>query len=163
MGQIEKQRKAWEAGKEFMGELDVTPWDALLSEVRRSAYRSAWVDHRVEKARKQVDSEEVSGNAEVQLVYDAELRKWLEESRRERAHMTRISKQAIDAGLAERYVESIRAEGTRIIGIIARTMEAAQLEPHQVELAKAALEVELTEASREMRAKAQLVQLPQFE
>lgn len=160
MNSVEKQKRAWEAGKEFMGELDVSPWDALLSEVRRAAYRSAWVDHRVEVARGEVDA--LDSDPEARLVYDAELRKWLEESRRERMHMTRISKQAIDAGLAERYVESVRVEGQRIIGIIARTMEAAQLEPHQVELAKVALENELSQASREMHAKAQLVELPQF-
>jgi hypothetical protein len=34
--------------KPFSGELNVSAWDAITSEVRRSAYRAAWIDERID-------------------------------------------------------------------------------------------------------------------
>lgn len=163
MGTLEKQNKAWEVGKEFVGELQVSPWDALLSEVRRSAYRTAWVDARVEMARKRVDEAADFEEENVITLRDQELRQWIRTSQDERKHMTQVAKNAIQAGLAERYVESVRVEGQRIAGIISRSIEAGNLSQEQQDAIKGQLMLELGDMSREMRSRAEVVNLPSIE
>src|SRR5690606_15367344 len=126
MPRISKLRRAWDLGEMLQrasGEYDVTPWDALLIEVRRAAYRTAWIDQRLEEEisrERQLTHE--AGEAE-RLMQAAEVRRWLAESRKERAHLVRVSKAAVDAGLAERYVQSVEIEARLIAQVLERSID----------------------------------------
>lgn len=122
------------------GELNVNPWDAMLGEVRRSAYRAAWLDERVNlDAKRERQLMETNGEGFDDLVKfeyavrvrSSELREWIEQSRKERAHLTKVSADAVRAGLSERYIDSLRAEARMIAEALTKALDAASLTPRQ--------------------------------
>lgn len=145
------------SGYELMpwtGELNVNPWDAMLGEVRRAAYRAAWIDERInDEAKRERDLIESTG-AEFDKALDFEyalnrraenLRQWIEQSRKERAHMTKVAGDAVRAGLSERYIDSLRAEARMIAEALTKALDAAELSPAQRSRASAALREALSE------------------
>lgn len=140
--------------KPFAGELNVNPWDAILSEVRRSAYRAAWIDERVDlDARRErrlmesegVDFEKMSDFEIAVRIRSGELREWIEQSRKERAHLTKVAADAVRAGLSERYIDSLRAEAQMIAQALTKALDAAELTPIQRARASEALRAALSE------------------
>lgn len=136
------------APKPFAGELNISPWDAILSEVRRSAYRAAWIDERVDidvrRERQLMQSNGVDFEDQVKFEYavrlrSSELREWIEQSRKERAHLTKVSADAVRAGLSERYIDSLRAEARMIAEALTKALDAASLTPQQRAAASEAL------------------------
>src|SRR4029079_4008090 len=92
------------ARRPWSGELNVNPWDAILGEVRRSAYRAAWIDERVQleahRERTLIDSDgvdfEKASDYEIAVrLRGQELREWIRESRDERKHMTKVAADAV--------------------------------------------------------------------
>jgi hypothetical protein len=135
------------------GELDVSPWQALLQEVRRAAYRAAWLDQQLDaEAQRYVELEHETEQAD-RWAGAAEVRRWTEESRRERAHLARVTKTAIDAGLAERYVQSIEADARLITRIVGKAIGVLDLTPEQQLDVSAALREALREASTELNTR----------
>lgn len=127
---------------EASGEIDLTPWDALLYEVRRTGYRTVWLDQRLDEEvtrERQLEHETEESDRRGQA---AEVRKWLAESRKERMHLARVSKAAVDAGLAERYVQSIEIEARLIAGVLERAIGVLDLTYEQ----KRAVALELRDA-----------------
>lgn len=109
---------------EIAAELDVSPWEALLSSVRRAAGRVAYVDAKlaaVEAELRPGGSNDGGGTGE--------LRAWLAESRKERLILARVAKAAIDAGVAERLVRQVEMESAIIVRVLARTLDALELDP----------------------------------
>ena len=100
-------------------ELNISPWEALLKSVRLSAGRVEWVDVQLREATMRNDGEESA----------AEVRMWLKESREERSHLAKVSKAAIDAGVAERLVRNIEMEGKLVAEVLGRTLDALDLPP----------------------------------
>lgn len=142
------------AVKPFSGELNVNPWDAILGEVRRSAYRAAWIDERVDlDARREralmesngVDFDKMSDFELAVRIRSAELREWIEQSRKERAHLTKVAADAVRAGLSERYIDSLRAEAQMIAQALTRALDAADLDASQRARASEALRAALSE------------------
>jgi hypothetical protein len=136
------------APKPFAGELNVSPWEAILGEVRRSAYRAAWIDERVDiDVRRERQLMETNGEGFEDLVKfeyavrlrSSELREWIEQSRKERAHLTKVSADAVRAGLSERYIDSLRAEARMIAEALTKALDAAALTPQQRAAASEAL------------------------
>ena len=136
------------------GELNVNPWDAMLGEVRRSAYRAAWLDERVNlDAKRERQLMETNGEGFDDLVKfeyavrlrSSELREWIEQSRKERAHLTKVSADAVRAGLSERYIDSLRAEARMIAEALTKALDAANLSPSQRADASEALREALAE------------------
>jgi hypothetical protein len=136
------------ARRPWSGELNVSPWDAILGEVRRSAYRAAWIDERVElEARREralidsggVDFEKMTDFEIATRIRSGELREWIRESRDERKHLTKVSADAVRAGLSERYIDSLRAEAKMIASALTRALDAAELSPAQRARASEAL------------------------
>jgi uncharacterized protein YqeY len=136
------------ARRPYSGELNVSAWDAILGEVRRSAYRAAWIDERVDlEARREralIDSD--GGDFEKATDYEIavrlrgdELRQWIEQSRKERAHLTKVAADAVRAGLSERYIDSLRAEAQMIAQALTKALDAAELTPIQRARASEAL------------------------
>lgn len=142
----------------FSGEANVSPWDFLLAEVRRSAYRSQWVDQRVE-VETQHDRELGNRAAEwddadkyerMRMAQGRELREWIKLSREERAHGAQVARAAVSAGLSERYIESVQAEAQMIANVLQRALQAAQLSPEQWLDATEELRIALAEVGREL-------------
>lgn len=132
------------------GEHSISPWDALLLEVRRSSYRASWIDQRVEteaaKERELVheaDDDQRRGQA-------VELRRWLDQSRKERTHMAKIAKAAIDAGLSQRYVQSIEVEARTIARVLGKAIGALDLTREQQQLAADVLRSEMHVVAEEL-------------
>lgn len=138
----------------FSGELNINPWDAILSEVRRSAYRAAWIDERVDlearRERRLMESdgagfEKMSDYVLAVRIGSAELREWIEQSRKERSHLTKVAADAVRAGLSERYIDSLRAEAQMIAQALTKALDAAELTPIQRARASEALRTALAE------------------
>lgn len=140
--------------KPWNGELNVNPWDAMLGEVRRSAYRAAWIDERVNlDVKRERQLMETNGEGFDDLVKfeyavrvrSSELREWIEQSRKERAHLTKVAADAVRAGLSERYIDSLRAEARMIAEALTKALDAANLTPQQRADASEALREALSE------------------
>jgi hypothetical protein len=72
-------------------------------------------------------------------IRSGELREWIRESRDERKHLTKVSADAVRAGLSERYIDSLRAEARMIAQALTQALDAADLSPAQRSAASAAL------------------------
>lgn len=114
-------------------ELDVSPWEALLKATRLAAGRVAWVDAQLLEATRAADGEPGSPT----------VRRWLDESRRERSLMARTAKAAVDAGVAERLVRQVELEGRLVAEVLGRTLDALELTAEQRQTAFATAHREL--------------------
>jgi len=148
-GNRTRVRKAWQMARSIADELNVSPWDALLAEVRRSAGRCAWLDGRVadaaraDDARRQRDElERAADDDSVPNEDDAGippgLRVLLRESRAERRHLSVVAKAAIDAGVAERLVRQVELEGQLVAAALVAGLDALSLTADQRATALAA-------------------------
>ena len=142
------------------GEADVAPWGSLISEVRRSGHRVAWLDDRVEaevKAEADLADQEHDWEADkfryARLAQSRELREWIKLSREERAHGAQVARAAVSAGLSERYIESVQAEAKMIANVLQRSLAAAELTDEQWLAATGELRVALAEVGRELNAR----------
>ena len=159
---------------------DAGPWAAVLAEVRRSAERVEWVEERVRREQER----ELRYEAEIGLAESAgaaaegrqanvlaleherrnaaeEVRRWMRESRDERKHLGVVSVNAIRSGLAERYVQSVKEEASMIARVMARALDAAELDERQRGLAWDSLRAGLGEMTRELASRAAATGLPQ--
>lgn len=117
---------------ELAGELDVTPWEALLGAVRRAAWKVAWLEQKIAEA---TDDEE--------LVGQGRLAPFVRMQERQEQHLARVAKMAIDGGVAERYVAQVEQDGRAIGGVLLRTLERLGLEEALGERARGILRQEL--------------------
>lgn len=115
----------WREAMDVARELNINPWDALIKAVKVAAGRAAWVDIQLADAVRRNDGE--PGHPEV--------KGWLKESRDERMMMARVSKAALDAGVAERMVRNIEVEGEIVAEVIGRVLDKLGLPPEQRVLA----------------------------
>lgn len=125
----------------------ISPWEGILSEIRRASYRAEWIDEHVDRActeyreleRRAVTIRDIMGETpEAEREYrravldiQSDLRAWTESSRRERDHLVKTCERAIRAGLSERLVYAARVDGERISGVMSRAVEAAGLSESQ--------------------------------
>jgi hypothetical protein len=119
-------------------ELDVTPWEALLSEVRRSAARVTYLDALVMDATERFDQvrelaiatdmpdENVPRYGLPESIYNL-----LMESRKERRHYAIVAKAAIDAGVAAQILRSLDAEVRIVFAALEAGLEHLNLQPTQ--------------------------------
>lgn len=145
----------------FTQEIKVSPWDALIGEVRQSAGRAAWIDARVAVEIKRLEDFEASDDYDgdedkrerARQALARELREWIKLSREERAHKTSVATSAVRAGLSERYIESVQAEAHMIASVLQRALQAADLGPEQWLAATDELRVALADVGRELNAR----------
>lgn len=145
----------------YSGELQISPWDATLQEVRRSAYRVEWIQARVQA---QADAE-ADFHAQAHdwdnpkdfqyaaAAHSRELREWIKLEREERAHGAAVARGAVSAGLSERYIESVQAEARMIAGVLQRALNAADLTPEQWQAATDELRLALADVGRELKSR----------
>lgn len=125
--------------------LNVTPWDALLEEVRRTAGAVAWLQLKVGETE---DDEQLL--LDVQDVDEsgmpsgpAPMRPWYRMYVAERQWLGRVSKMALDAGVAERLVQQAEINGQEIARVIGATLDALELTPAQWDTARVTVRREL--------------------
>jgi hypothetical protein len=111
---------------------DVDPAAALLEEVHRTAGHVAWLATKV--AELQEDDltwgriEEAEKNATEFPGTDTKIgarpNVWLDLYQRERAHLVRVSKTALDAGISERLVRLAEQQGALLAEVIRRSADS---------------------------------------
>jgi hypothetical protein len=155
------QRAAAEVAVATYGlSIEIGPEAALLAEVQRTAGHVAWLS---EKVRDLDESELVWGVAEqtvttgggggedgddegggsTQTKYKAAKSVWLQLYQDERAHLARVSRDAITAGATERLVSTFERIGAQMVSAFDRTIASSGLSPEQQEQMLAAFVVEL--------------------
>jgi len=147
----------------YQGEHSVSPWESLLTEVRRSAYRVSWVDERIEAEVQRERELEAQAHGWDPKDYELargrqsrELREWIKLSREERAHGAQVARAAVQAGLSEKYISSVQAEGMMIARTLQRALQAADLTDEQWAAATTELRVALAEVGRDLRERAEI-------
>jgi len=108
---------AWMVGHLIAVELDVSPWQALLTAVRRAAGAAAWYHEKLAEA---------PGDAA--LAVGGSHRGWLEDWRDAQDRMVRYSKLAIDAGVAAAMVTQARGEGEQLARVLNAALGEAELD-----------------------------------
>lgn len=99
----------------FADEMQVTPWEALLSQVRLLANQVRWLRYRVESAEREYGVDAIKPGGEG---WD-----WvcLLESRGDR--LAKVSKMAIDAGVATRLVRQVELEAEHMVTAALETFD----------------------------------------
>lgn len=128
---------------------DIDPATALLEEVHRTAGHVAWLAQKI----RELDDEDLTWGVVQETDKNATMfagtdRKsaarptvWLELYHRERIHLVRVSKAALDAGVSERMVRLAEQQGAMLAGVIRRAMDATLDEIGTMVGAKAAARV----------------------
>jgi hypothetical protein len=96
-------------------EYDISPWDALLLNVRVAAARVGWTDQKLREA---------TSAAGDQILTDLTVRRWQQESRNERRLLGQLARDAIQAGVQERLVRQIELEGQLLADALTSTLQA---------------------------------------
>jgi hypothetical protein len=128
--------EGWVSALDVARELNISPWDALLKNVRLAAGRVAWVD---EQLRAVVAAND--GDMSVPVVA-----RWLKESRLERTLMAKMAKAAIDGGVAERMVRQVELEGQLVAAAVVAALDKLELTSEQRTLALEAAHAQLLSA-----------------
>ncbi len=108
----------WLMALSFVGERDITPWQAMLEQVRLLAGQVAYCQQKIAE----VEAMDADGGGECLLVGGA-AHPWvvLLEARGDR--LARVSKAAIDAGIAERLVRQVELEAELMVRALSRALE----------------------------------------
>lgn len=116
--------------------LNVTPWEALLGEVRRTAGTVAWLDRKIAEAPDddsllQTSNEKDPVTGQLRVGY----RKWYDMRLEERRHLARVSKMAIDAGVAQQLVNHFALQGETVARVLTQVLGQLGLSDDQEERA----------------------------
>jgi len=114
---------AWIVAHAFARALEITPWEGLLWAVKIAAGRLSFCEAKLATARDDADLQ--PGGVLYDWVKTAEL--WHEK-------LARVSKLAIDAGVAERLVRQIELEAQLMLRATTLTFDELGLSEHQREL-----------------------------
>ena len=128
-GYRENVRGAWIVAHKLAQALNVTPWEALLGEVRRTAGGVAWLDRKVAEA---PDDEALL--KVVSDEYGVGYAPWVRMRMAERQHLARVSKMAIDAGVAQQLVSEFALQGETVARMVTQITSALGLTQAQEEL-----------------------------
>lgn len=110
---------------------EVDPRDALLEEVYRTAGAVDWLTLKVRELQ---SADVVWGKAEESaddVKYKAGVNVWIQLQQSERAHLVRVCKEAINAGIEERKVRLAEQQGSMLAGVIKAILGDLELSPEQ--------------------------------
>ena len=156
-GGAKKEGRAWAGwlmAHKFAEELDVSPWEALLMVIRITAGRVRYceavlgsaVDDRELEGRASVEGEPTGVSADGDLTTGRNLSWWVDTSERERDRLAKVSKAAIDAGVAQLLIEKELRAGEELAGTFVKVltaMEEAGVQGEMLEIARAVMRKEL--------------------
>lgn len=132
-------REAWRVGHEIARALNVTPWEALLGEVRRTAGAVAFLDRKVAEA--------PSDDALLQTTDPETGRpgyaRWVKLRMEERQHLARVAKMAVDAGVAQELVARFELQGEHFARALTAVLGGLDLSDEQEELATRLMRAQL--------------------
>lgn len=111
---------------------DIDPAAALLEEVHRTAGHVAWLGERIRELDEsalawgptEVAEKTATEFPGVDSKEAARPSVWLDLYHRERTHLVRVSKAALDAGISERLVRLAEQQGAMLAEVIRRSAEA---------------------------------------
>jgi hypothetical protein len=114
-GENGEQVGAWIVAHGFARALEVTPWDGLLMAVRIAAGRVAWIEAKLATAEydRQLEPPHGESISEAGRGFDeggTNLHFWVKQAELWHDRLARVSKLAIDAGVAERLVRQLELE-----------------------------------------------------
>lgn len=124
VGRLGSGTGAWIVAHAFARTLECTPWEGLLWAVRLSAGKVAFIEAKLGTA-----------TCDEELEPNGRLHHWVKMSELERDKLARVSKLAIDAGVAERLVHQIELEATLMLRATVLTLDELGLGEDQRELA----------------------------
>ena len=117
----------------FAEELDISPWEALLYVIRITAGRVAYCQRVLSGAtsdlalegrvRDDPDAAPLGMTEDGEAVMERNLAWWVDTSERERTLLAKVSKAAIDAGVAAMMVNNAVTEGEKIAAIMMTTLD----------------------------------------
>ena len=118
----------------FAQELDISPWEALLKVVRITAGKVAYCEEVLSRA---TSDEELEGRIPVEglptgvdedgNVYTGKnLGWWVWRSEQERKLLARVSKMAVDAGVAQLLISQEVQQGQEMAAVLVRTLTALE-------------------------------------
>jgi acylphosphatase len=131
---------AWMVAMSFAGELDCSPWEALLKAVRIAAQRVAYTDWVLSQASNDLEIEgRVVRNDDGVVVHPdsgeplgvgqlKDLSFWVQQNTLWVDRLARYGKMAIDAGVAERLVQTVELEGQTMGRVL--TAALSEIEGH---------------------------------
>lgn len=125
--------EGWVSALDVARELNISPWEALLKNVRLAAGRVAWVDDQLTEVVRKNDGD----------MSKPEIARWLKESRMERTLMAKMAKAAIDGGVAERLVRQVELEGQLVAAAVVAALDSLELTSDQRTLALEAAHAQL--------------------
>ncbi|MGC3953420.1 MAG: hypothetical protein QM804_04060 [Propionicimonas sp.] len=117
--------------------VDVSPDQALLDEVQRCAGLVAFYEAKVREIADADPQELVWGvtrDGKDGPVYEAKTNVWLKLWNEERDHLVEVSAATLRAGVEERRVRLVEAEGLLVASVIRRVLDALHLTPEQAAL-----------------------------
>jgi hypothetical protein len=124
----------------FAGELNVSPWEALLTVVKRAAAKCEWYQRQLAELPAGLDpSELLPGGEHFALVREAE---------RADTVLARFAKQAVDAGVAKMLAERVQLEVDAMVRVLEAGLRAVELTREQEDRARDAMAVELRALDR---------------
>lgn len=115
--------------------VDISPTEALLQEVRRSAGHVQWLGQMIQQMGEEAKG--VPAGALITVLTEQGHRPaaFIDVYRKEREHLARVAKLAIDAGIAERHVRLAEQQGQLVAGVIQSILAKLDLSPEQRRLA----------------------------
>lgn len=108
----------------FAKALGVSPWQGLITAVHIAAGRVAWIEAKLGEAVE-----------DTQLMPEGDLWHWVKQAELWHDRLARVSKMAIDAGVAERLVKQLELEAELMITASRRTFDELGLDEVQRERA----------------------------
>lgn len=122
-----KRYGAKEAGRQmaelrYGDEVDIRPEEALAQEVRRSAGLVAWLTNHIRNI-----AEDPESNLDTDI---------LDTHRREREHLAKTAKLALDAGVEARQVALLERQADMVADAIRQVLDNLDLTPEQRETAR---------------------------
>lgn len=102
---------------------DIDPLSALLDEVERTAGRIAWVESAL--------AEQAAATSPSDMVADSKSRDLIAWEQVERAHLSRVCKASLDAGVEERLVRIAGRQAALVTELLNSVVGRLDLTPHQ--------------------------------
>jgi hypothetical protein len=146
----------WLMAHMYAQEYDVSPWEALLLVIRITAGKLRYIESVLATA--ESDDEltgaaggtplgvEVGGANDGGVIVGRNLSWWVEQSQLERGVLAKVSKAAIDAGVAQLLIEKELRGGEELAGTFVKAledMERAGMPEEMLDIARKSLRVQL--------------------
>lgn len=139
-----RREGAWVVAHAFARELQCTPWEALLRAVRIAAGRVAFIEAKLASATEDRQLEPPDNDVEVEAARTGDrggtnLHHWVRQAEVWHDRLTRVSKLAIDAGVAERLVRQLELEAQLMLRAANMTLDELGMDDDQRQRALSAL------------------------